>query len=87
MVPVEFFVLLVITQLKIGFASELYDNGHQLSEDVLSKYWGISDVDTVVGRLFQCKIPPEKDAFRGTIVEYDVRISDAGFIMLNHFVL
>ena len=77
MVTVELYLLLVTTQLvlpSISYPDEFDDDSQQSSDDALTKYWGIADTETVVGRLFQCKIPPERDAFKGTIVEYDVRI-------------
>jgi hypothetical protein len=88
MIHVGFCLLLVTARLvhpSLSYPDD-YDDSQQSSDDAVSIYWGIADRDAVVGRLFQCKIPPERDAFKGTIVEYDVShsfLADFEFVAVS----
>ena len=73
MFPVGLRLLLLITHCVLSSRSYSdYDDRPKSSDDSLSVYWGLADRETVVGRIFQSDIPPERDAFKGKIVRYDV---------------
>lgn len=65
-------VLLFLVQCGLCERDEVYDDEYRLQSDdpSLRKFWGIQDVTTSVGKLFRYKIP--NDAFKGTIVYYEV---------------